>query len=427
MSSLSAGHPYQVAFQMQKPSGSQSYAYPAYRIVKVSGSLKTSMTVSFDDQNRFLLHGKPSFLLGVYDSGMGYSGSDQGWTDLLTTQRRLFELPINFYLNYWYGGAPNSSILPLMDVLQQSGIYYLTNANCSSSTTIDQQGGWFMAGPDSTIQQRAADPGFGGFYAADECSPTLIPNVFGHYQQMKSDDPGSIALGTLVPDANVPLWRDALDVLATDPYPLAGAEPANGYPLSQVFDAAQNTNNASMGARPFVMVIQFFQLTSLGRWPTQQELRSMSYAAIAGGANGLFYWSLGAGALAYICTGSDAYHSPAGSSSWCQARIDNFTNLQNVLTELSSLQAVLSSPDNSEELLGNTIPAVATRVKNAGGLQYVIASNTSNSTVSPTFTWASSIKGTVGVYNESRSIAPSGAKFTDTFGPYAAHVYVLAQ
>ncbi len=55
-------------------------------------------------------------------------------------------------------------------------------------------------------------------------------------------------------------------------------------------------------------VIQFFQFTSSGRWPTQAELRNMSYMAIANGANGLMYWSLGAGGLAYICDGSTDYY-----------------------------------------------------------------------------------------------------------------------
>src|SRR5205807_1724497 len=118
--------------------------------------------------------------------------------------------------------------------------------------TADQGGGpWFFNGPDSVIQQRGAHPAFGGFYAADECIPSLVPNVFGHYQAMKNLDPGGIVFGTLLPDPNLPLWRDAVDVLATDPYPLYGAEPATGYLLSSVADAASNTRVAVQGSRPF--------------------------------------------------------------------------------------------------------------------------------------------------------------------------------
>src|SRR5205814_8842898 len=105
-------------------------------------------------------------------------------------------------------------------------------------------------------------------------------------------------------------------------------------------------------SRPFVTVLQFFKFTSNGRWPSEAELRSMSYGAIVGGANGLFYWSLGAGALAYICDGSDAAHSPSGSASWCQARIDNFTILKGVLVELKALEPVLIMPDRPDLITG---------------------------------------------------------------------------
>jgi hypothetical protein len=425
MSSLPDGHSYQVTFQMNTPDGSQSYTYPAYRIVKMSGSQRASLPVSFDQQNRFLLHGQPTFLLGVYDSGMGYDSDEAAWTSQFTTQRRLFELPINFYLNYWYGAAPNNSILPMMDALQQHGIYNLTNANCSGTSTVDQMGAnWFLTGPNSVIQQRGAHPGFGGFYAADECIPSSVSNVFGHYQLMKTLDPGGMVLGTLLPDANLPEWRDAVDVLATDPYPLFGAQPAGGYPLSMVANAALSTQNAVMGSRPFVTVIQFFQFTSNSRWPTQAELRSMSYAAIVGGANGLFYWSLGADALAYICDGSDANHSPAGSDSWCQAKIDNFTNLQNVITEIQALTPALTMPDRPGLLAANSNSTILTRVKYNGTTAYLIAYNASNSAQSVTFQWGQGFT-TISVPQEARTIQPNGRSFTDTFVSNGVHVYVI--
>jgi hypothetical protein len=337
----------------------------------------------------------------------------------------LFELPINFYLNYWYGAMSNSAMLPLLDVLRSHGISALTNANCFESQPAEQMGRtWFLNGPVSERAARAASPAFGGFYAADECSPSLVSNVFGHYQLMKTVDPGGIVLGIQSGAGGIALWRDALDVVGPDSYPMYGAEPAQGYPFYRVADDAKATSDALLGSRPFVSVIQFFQFTSLGRWPTQAELRSMSYAAIVGGANGLFYWSLGANALAYICNGSDAYHSPRGSDSWCQARLDNQANLKHVLVELKALSPVLTMPDRPDLLAGNSNSTVRTRVKYDGATAYLIAYNASNSQQSATIRLAVEPK-SVSILQGGTSLVLQRSGFTDSFGPYQARVYKI--
>jgi hypothetical protein len=372
------------------------------------------MTVAFAEQNRFLLHGKPSFILGVYDSGMGYASSEAGWESTFTAERRLFELPINFYLNYWYGAAPNSSIIPMMNVLQRRGIYTLTNANCCLESTVEQMGpSWFIQSPDTEVQTRAAHPGFGGFYAADECSARIAADVFTRYQRMKLLDPDGVVLGTQLANKDLVSWRDAVDVLATDPYPLYGTEPAGGFPLSTVADWTRNTREAVQNSRPFATTLQFFQTTAGSRWPTKSELRNMSYMAIAEGANGLFYWSLGVRGLAWVCTG------------WCPAKIEYFERLKAVLNELKSIEAALAAPDRPELLLSNSnTAAIHTRMKSVDGQRYLIASNVTRSPAFATLVCGSATS-SVSVYNESRTLPVSAGAFTDTFGPYEAHVYVI--
>jgi hypothetical protein len=181
---------------------------------------------------------------------------------------------------------------------------------------------------------------------------------------------------------------------------------------------------AVQNSRPVLTVIQEFGGFGSGPWPTQDQMRNMSYMAITSRANGLLYWSIGQGGLADICDGSDGYHSPSGESSWCQAKIDHMTYLTNVITELNSLQGPLSQVDDTTDLMGNNQSSIHTRVKSYGGNKYLIASNTTNGPLSPTFTWHSAPL-SITVYNESRSITPSGATFTDSFGPYAAHVYQI--
>jgi len=64
-----------------------------------------------------------------------------------------------------------------------------------------------------------------------------------------------------------------------------------------VADWTRNTRLALKDSRPFNTVLQFFQFTSQGRWPTRQELRNHAYMAIVEGARGLWWWSLGDNAL----------------------------------------------------------------------------------------------------------------------------------
>ena len=414
-SGLPLNRSYLIRAQLRQQGGEEPVAqYPPYRVWKVPGGLRRHMTVTFDEQSRILIRGKPTFLLGVYDAGLGYGLTEEWWDGTLTTARRLFELPINVYLNYWYGEAGNAAWVPMMNLLHSRGIYALTNANCFASSPVTATAKyWFVRAPEEDIRERAAHPGFLGFYAADECAGHIAPDVFPHAQRMRTLDPDGIVFGTLLGGPHLPLWRDVLDVLATDPYPLYGAEPEGGYRLGQVAQWTEQARRAVHGSRPVVTVIQFFQFTSKGRWPTQKELRDMSYMAIAGGANGLLYWSLGTNALAYVC------------KDWCEEKTEYFQRLKAVLEELKSLEEVLASPDRPDLLSSVSEPeAIRARVKYHDGRVWLIAANVTSREVAASFTWREPPRA-VRLLSEARSLTAEGPEFADTFGPYEAKVYEI--
>jgi hypothetical protein len=407
--------PYQISFKLVNPYTGAVEQYPAYRVVRQPASSRAAMTIAVDQQNRFLLSGKPSFLLGVYDSGMGYTTVAQSWQDTFTAQRRLFELPINLYLNYWYGGAPNTAMASMMNVLRQYGIYTLTNANCSATTPAPQTGNlWFEQSSDAVVADRGAHPGFGGYYAADECANGLADETLADAQRMRSLQNGGIVFGTQLPWTNdLPFWRDALDVIATDPYVIRGALPSTGYyPLDAVSDATKRTRDAVLGSRPFMTTIQFYKATLASPWPTQDELRKMSYAAIVEGSNGLFYWSQGAGALAYVC------------STWCAERSGYFDALKAVMTELRSVEPVLTLPDQPAALTGNSNAAVHVRMKQQGSQRYLIVFNTAGTPQSVTFSFASPVQA-VSVYGTAARPAVSSAGFSDTLAGFEPKIYSI--
>src|SRR5262245_30566289 len=87
----------------------------------------------FDGNGHLTLHGVPRFVLGVYDSGGGYSPDPAFWENAIfapTGPRGLQGFPLNVYLNYYMGGMPIGATNALLDVLNNHGLMYLQTGNC---------------------------------------------------------------------------------------------------------------------------------------------------------------------------------------------------------------------------------------------------------------------------------------------------------
>lgn len=413
---------YLATFRLVRLSNSEVvYEYPAYRISKIAGSKRSAMTVSFDEKNRMLLRGQPFFPLSVFDAGTPITASPAAWESTLTTYRRLFEVPLNNYLNYQNGGAGNAYMLPLLDLFQSKGITDFGIANCFERSTVD--GGntvypfWLLNASEADIKTRAEHPAFIGFYVNDECHHSMVPNTFLHYQDIKRLDPDGITLGSSNTPGYMYLWRDSMDLFALDPYPLYGAEPSGGYPLHMVADWITTLRKDLKSSRPFWIDLQFFQTTGASRWPSANEMRSMAYMGIVEGANGVTWWSLGVRALAYVCN---------PSTDWCAARVDYYNRLKLIMNELKSLELVFLSDDRPDLLTANSNSSgIKTRVKFKDNKGYILSYNYTNVTTTATLTW-SQTPTSVSVYNEARNIVPLGSSFTDSFKPYEAHVYMVA-
>ena len=389
--------------------------YPAYRVSKVAGSARQSMNVSVDAKNRIVLKGVPRFVLGVYDSGLGYSSDPTFWENTLwspTGDRRMTGLGINMYLNYHYGQAPTTAMTVLMNNLQQHGVMYLQTGNCFDKYPADPT--FPINSSDSYVATLGAHAGSAGYYTIDECLSSLQAGALAQYQRLRSLDADSMTFGPLLGNPDIVLWRDSADVLGSDPYPLFGAEPSGGYNLAQVADWTALTRTAVKDARPFMTVLQFFKFTSQGRFPTLAEMRNMAYMAIVEGARGLWWWSLGTSALQDVCAG------------WCAEKTTYMNNLKSVVNEIAALEPALLADDAPGVLTANSnAAAIKTKVKVVGATRYVFAYNYTRTLQSATFT-LSAAAASITVNAEGRTISPTGATFTDTFGPFAAHVYVVA-
>ena len=412
---MQAGRAYTATFALVDPSSNAVVSsYPAYRVSKVPGSARSSMNVSFDAQNRVLVHGVPRFVLGVYDSRSSYSTTDAFWENQLwspTGERRLSGTPINFYLNYWYGQAPADAMKSLMSNVQKHGVMYLQTGNCFNTSAASSD--FAINASDAYVVDIGAHPASGGYYTIDECLSSLIPGAFAQYDRLRRLEPDSITFMANFGRPDLVLWRDSVDIVSTDPYPLYGAEPSGGYDHGEVGRWTAVARDTVKDSRPIMTVLQFFKFTSQGRFPTLQEMRNHAWMAIVEGARGLWWWSLGDNALMAVCSG------------WCAEKTGYMNNLTTVVNEIAALEPVLLATDAPGALLGNSnTGAIHTKVKVVGGLGYVFAYNTTNATVSATFTWNTAPE-TVTVNAEGRALSASGNAFTDSFSPYQAHVYVI--
>ena len=250
---MQAGRGYLATFSLVDKSAGNALvaAYPPYRVSKAPAAARQSMNVSFSAKNRVLVNGQPRFVLGVYDSGMGYSTDPTFWENTLwsdTGERRMNGLKINMYLNYWYGETPTDSIKALMTNLQSHGVTYLQTGNCFDKFAAGTN--FLINNSDSYVQDLATHPGTAGFYTIDECIPSLIPGAFTQYDRLRRLAPSTITFMANFGDGNLSLWRDATDIVATDPYPMFGAEPAGGYNHKQVADWTANARAVVKDARP---------------------------------------------------------------------------------------------------------------------------------------------------------------------------------
>jgi hypothetical protein len=416
-SGMQPGRGYLATFSLVDGStGAAVYTYPAYRVSKVPAAVRQSMNIAFDEKNRVLINGQPRFVLGIYDSGGSYSTSDAYYEEALwspTGSRRLDGIKFNFYLNYWYGQSTAESMKALMSNLQKRGVMYLQTGNCFNTGAAGSQ--FFINSSDGYVQDIGSHEGSAGYYTADECVSTLMPGVFDQYQRLKRLDPDSMTFAALFGHPDIVLWRDAADILSSDPYPMFGAEPAGGYYHKTVADWTARTREAVKDARPIMTVLQFFKFTSQGRWPTRTDLRNHAGMAIVEGARGLWWWAIGNGngALAAMCSG------------WCDEKTAHMADLKAVVNEIADLEPALLADDAEGALTGNSNPsAIRTKVKVVNGRGYVFAYNATNATAQVTFGWHTA-PGTVTVNGEGRTLATAGNSFTDTFGPFQAHVYVL--
>jgi hypothetical protein len=438
----------------------------ALALMAIASTAQGQARGGFDSKGRLTMHGTPRFVLGVYDSGGGYSTSTATWEQQIFSPggaRGLQGFPLNVYLNYWLGNMPIAPTNALLDVLHNHGMMYLQTGNCFDD------GGWERYGPgsfsimnQSYVQQFAQHPAALGYYIMDECTDPLIPETTAHNQQLHDWDPQGVTFAAHLAAGymNPALWVNAADVLASDPYPLYGPEPAAGYTHFIVADFTSKMRAVAKPNRPIWSVHQFFKFTSNSRMPTPDELRAHAVMAIVEGAQGILWWDIGVNGLRRLDAGTVATYmdhlktlttelaglEPAlladaapgalvgNSTKFADPVAGRISQLQHNIAvewlysrkqwyqeELAALQGGNTSKSGG---MLNGAANVRTLAKIVDGVGYVFAYNYTNATQTPTFTWHTSPT-SVRENRTGQTYPVSGASWNDTLGPYQSRVYVI--
>jgi hypothetical protein len=393
--------------------GAVTARHTDYRVVKVPARAREKMTVWYDEGNVAHFGGKPTFVLGLYTtsgystSRSSYAAGAEGWGI-----ERMAQAPINLLINYHLGRAPIPALGVYMDELHSRGIRYLQTVNF-----YHQQNGQYRQieypaarqGEDElnrwVARTLGAHPGLAGFYVMDEQSAEMVPIVFRQYRALAAAAPGSVTYGVLGDgkEGQAPLWRDALDVMGLDPYPIV--KPSGQNDLAMVGEWTRLGQEAVKRSRPVWMVLQYFPLTAAGGWPTEAELRTMSWMAIVEGARGLLYWSFGEKGLAWV-------KDP-------RTREQKWAELVRVTKEIKALEPVLLAPDARVVSRESSQGAVRMLGKTgADGARYLFAYNTRNTPTRVTWTLAAPARETFDLASGRPGPPLDGDSLTTELGAY---------
>ncbi len=406
---------YSVAGKLEDTSANVLMAQTPYTIVKLDASLRAGMKAYVDSSNEaHFLDGNPHFVLGIYDT-TDYSDSPAYYVNELAA---IALAPINMIINYYITNAPTQAITAYTTAMKQFGITFLPDMSGyytgSSVFPFGVAKEFGTDDPDTLttdyVSAFASNPTVVGYYVQDEPAIGVQAETFHQYSLIKAADPSGFTLAVTNEPTRVGLWRDTVDVLGVDPYPLIHA---TGNDLAEVADWTRAAYQAGHGARPVWTVIQFFQSDLESLWPTQQQLHDMSWMAIVEGATGLFYWEYGLRGLYEV---KDPVEHAA-----------LYRELINVTTEIKSLEPVLLSPDALVITANSATGIVFTKTKiGSDGTRYLFAYNYTAASVDAEFTLAQPAA-SIADYDTGASAAPdTSTTFPGAFQPYQAHIFVIS-
>ena len=234
-----------------------------------------------DAHRRLIVDGKPFFPLGMYLSNVN--------TNMVDAYAKG---PWNCALPYQGG---NWSQLDFMASKGLKVIYGLHDfwANFGREPRYREEGAAQEACRERVLKVKD-HPAVIGWYVLDEMPLKFMPRMLARQKMMREIDPDHPTYAVLFQFYQIREYMPVCDVIGTDPYPIGDC------PIGLPTDHARTIGTGTFGTKAFWQVPQAFdwggfvspeQYPGRCRLPTSEEVRSMTWQSIAGGANGLVYWA----------------------------------------------------------------------------------------------------------------------------------------
>ena len=249
--------------------------------------------VHFDKHFRTIVDGKPFFPLGMY------------WSDVNAKELAVYTngTPFNCLMPY---KRPDAAKMDLCEAAGVKVIYPICGFyELLAGTNVQKAAEYKAKYIDGLVEKFRSHPATLAWYLADEL-PTPYAGLMDERNRMCHEkDPDHPTWVCLNRTSNVRPFINGYDAVGMDPYPIGS--PFSKCSIGLATDWAQQAMREMYRSRGMWQVPQAFDWTTYVketyagkgkdwkrppdmRMPTREEMRSMSWQAIAGGANGLIYF-----------------------------------------------------------------------------------------------------------------------------------------
>ena len=317
--------------------------------------------VMFDGRHRTVVDGKLFFPLGMYWS----------WNDVApaTLARYTKDGPFNCLVGY---GEQSEA---KMDLCHAAGVRVIASLSGHFKEMHKAKTPHRAAEIDARyvrgrLRRSRTHPALIAWYLADE-----VPSIYERILAAKRDmvyelDPDHPTWIVLDKPGQVRELIRGFDVIGMDPYPVGNHGNADRTSIGIAAGWARSAAKSTYGFRPMWQVPQAFDWgyyrpnetnNAAVRMPTFAEVRSMTWQAIAAGANGLIYFS---------------HFDLLNRSKWPKERTaGGWENVCAVAKEVKAFEPIFFSDDPVPELQGGD-GDIAARAWSYGGKIHVVMANT---------------------------------------------------
>ena len=353
-------------------------AVQAVRCFYVGDPPKTP-NVTLRDDGTTLIDGKPFFPIGIY----GVTKREFNGDNIEEAFRGLKEAGFNFAHSY---SMPRSD--EFLAAAEKFGFKL-----------------WSVARePDERfVEIERHCPAIIAWYLGDDTSYNTRPEeLLNYHESVKAVDPTRITVQADPIDSGAKVTRyrpyvDGTDAFLPEIYPVRdeGEDAGKACVAQTIRDvrrAREDAKASATGVKAIWPIIQYFQGWGWKRFPTNRELRAMSFAALAAGANGITWYTYGG----FVDPEKNMYNYGVTTSP------ERWQNISNLATQIQTLSPALLEPTDLAAQPKVVVergpaanlydePAVVALYKRLNDVNYVIAVNSAFEPVDVRFVFPSPV------------------------------------